>query len=125
MHFNKIKIRTIIPVLLLSFVVTFSLMANKSDDTDKHSEVDFSLSCTECHQEETPEIVKEWRNSDHGIMNFGCYMCHGDGEVEFESSPSTERCISCHSDQEVDFTKVKLQNCFDCHQGHSLKFHRN
>ena len=63
--------------------------------------------------------------TSNGIMNFGCYMCHGDGEEEFYPRPGSERCISCHSDQEVDFSKTSLNNCFDCHQGHSLKFHHS
>lgn len=94
-----------------------------AEKLEKHPDVDYSISCMECHETETPEQVEEWRSSPHGKMNFGCYMCHGDGVEEFAASPGSERCVSCHSDQEVDFTKCKLDNCFDCHQGHSLQFH--
>jgi len=109
-------------ILLFSFSTT--TIADEVEKQEKHIEVDYSVSCMECHAEETPQETKEWKESAHGAMNFGCYMCHGDGEEEFYPQPGTERCISCHSGQEVDFSKVELNNCFDCHQGHSLKFHK-
>lgn len=95
----------------------------QEDEPEKHLEVDWSVSCVECHTEETPVAVEEWRNSAHGVMNFGCYMCHGDGEEEFYPRPGSEKCISCHSDNEIEFEKTPLNDCFDCHQGHTLKFH--
>lgn len=119
------KITVLLVAVLFLFSLSFSLSAGKNQQADKHAEVDFSLSCVECHSEETPEAVADWKSSPHGQMNFGCYMCHGDGDHEFYPSPGTDRCIACHSGQEVDFSKTKLNNCFDCHQGHTLKFHKN
>ncbi|MFQ5583187.1 MAG: hypothetical protein ACE5GL_01975 [Calditrichia bacterium] len=49
----------------------------------KHEDVDFSISCVECHEQETPEQVEEWEKGMHGQVNVGCFVCHGDGEVEF------------------------------------------
>jgi hypothetical protein len=90
----------------------------------KHPEVENfeKISCVECHTEVTPDIVKDWKSSKHGKMNFACYMCHGDGIEEFNAVPATDRCISCHSGQ-IDFSNLKQNQCFDCHQGHTLKFH--
>ncbi len=119
--------------IYISVIVSFSLIflfsistitiADEAENQEKHIEVDYSVSCMECHQEETPDQTNEWKESAHGKMNFGCYMCHGDGEEEFYPSPDSERCMSCHSDHEVDFEKSSLNGCFDCHQGHTLKFH--
>ncbi len=90
----------------------------------KHPEADFSMSCLECHQSTTPEVTAEWESSKHGQVNVGCFVCHGDGEVEFYNKPQGERCIGCHSPQEVDFTKLPVKTCFGCHDGHDLKFHQ-
>jgi len=90
---------------------------------EKHPEVDFSVSCTECHREATPEIVAQWENSKHGLVNVKCYVCHGDGEVEFSPKPTSDRCVGCHSRYEVDFSKLAVKSCFSCHHGHTLKFH--
>jgi len=122
----KSKIIRIIPLLsILAFVliITHQLVAENQEKPAKHEKVDFSISCVECHEEVTPQAVKDWKSSKHGLMNFGCYMCHGDGIEEFEARPTTDRCISCHSAQEVDWSKTPANNCFDCHKGHTLKFH--
>ncbi|RMD99232.1 MAG: hypothetical protein D6814_05965 [Calditrichaeota bacterium] len=90
---------------------------------EKHPEVDFSISCYECHTEATPEITQQWHNSTHGKVNIKCFICHGDGEQEFSAKPTTDRCLACHSRQEVDFSKTEASSCFSCHNGHTLKFH--
>ena len=121
------KFSFIFSTLFLSFALAMffsvGIFADETEEHEKHIEVDYSISCMECHQEETPEQTNEWRESAHGVMNFGCYMCHGDGEEEFYPRPGSEKCISCHSDNEVEFEKIPLNDCFDCHQGHSLQFH--
>ncbi len=118
------KISVILAMLIAAgLLINFSVAKNQQT-TVKHPAVDFSQSCVECHTEVTPDIVKEWKNSKHGKMNFGCYMCHGDGQVEFYPKPGTQRCISCHPEYGFDASKTKASNCFDCHQGHTLKFHK-
>jgi len=106
------------------FLVLFFANLMAGEKKAKHPDVDFSISCVECHQEATPDAVKDWKSSMHGRMNFGCYMCHGDGQEEFYPHPGSERCIGCHSPQEVDFSQLPVKNCFDCHKGHTLKFHQ-
>jgi len=99
--------------------------ALQADEAQQHPDVDFSVSCMECHQSETPEIVSDWKSSAHGKMNFGCYMCHGDGVENFSVSPGSERCIACHSGNEKCFTRVKESgSCFSCHDGHTLKLEK-
>jgi hypothetical protein len=90
---------------------------------DKHPEVDWTLGCAECHEETTPEIFEQWSQSRHGDVGFGCYICHGDGTEEFYSKGNDERCSGCHAEQEVSFENSGMESCFDCHNGHTLKFH--
>lgn len=115
------KTMIVVSTLLIAFL-SWNLSSGDEKGT-KHPEVDFSISCAECHAEETPDAYNDWKSSKHGLMNYGCYLCHGDGEVEFYPSPGTEQCIGCHSAQDVDFEKLPLKNCYDCHKGHTLKFH--
>jgi hypothetical protein len=119
----KIKIVFFGTVMLLALGFLIQSRADKSSQPEKHPDVDFTISCRECHKETTPDIYDDWAGSGHGKMNYGCYMCHGDGKEEFYVKPASDNCISCHSGQDVDFSKSKFDNCFDCHQGHSLTFH--
>lgn len=100
-----------------------SLLPMAMVEDQKHPEADFSISCLECHQEVTPEITTEWNEGKHGQVHIGCFICHGDGEVEFFAKPNDMSCASCHSAKEVDFTQVEATTCFSCHGGHGLKFH--
>ncbi len=121
------KFTVVLLMLFTTILLSLNLFAGQDKDKKmaKHPKVNFSVSCVECHTNVTPDIVKEWKSSKHGEMNFGCYMCHGDGQQEFYPRPGSDRCISCHGDHAVDFSKTKATNCFDCHQGHTLKFHKN
>jgi len=110
-------------IVLAVLLFLFSGFSSEKGQKEKHPDVDYSVSCVECHQEVTPEIVKQWRSSKHGLMNFACYICHGDGKVEFYKKPGTDRCVSCHSGLPTDYSKTVARNCFDCHNGHTLKFH--
>jgi len=86
-----------------------------------HPAEDFStLSCSECHADVSPDIYTAWKGSGHGKMDYGCYICHGDGEVEFYPKASTEGCVSCHSNNEAHLARFEYVGCFDCHDGHSL-----
>lgn len=119
---SKVLFTTIFGVFLV-----FAWQSQASDGKkqgEKHPDVDFSISCTECHQEVTPEIVAEWKSTKHGMMNFGCYMCHGDGQEEFKAKPDTDNCLNCHTGEPVDASKGGNLNCFSCHKAHDLKFHK-
>ena len=85
-----------------------------------HPEVVYDIGCVECHTTETPEITQQWSSSAHGKMNIGCYVCHGDGDVEFNTKPNSENCISCHSSSEEHYEEIEGELCFECHDGHSL-----
>ncbi len=111
---------------LLVFLIMIAVVWVESDATEaeKHVPVKFTVSCAECHQTTTPEITKKWTSGMHGLVNIGCVICHGDGEVEFYSKPSDDMCITCHSRWETDFTDLEASSCFSCHDGHNLKFHQ-
>ncbi len=98
-------------------------LAEAGAEQDEHPDVEFTESCYDCHREETPEVAELWHNSMHGVVNVGCFVCHGDGTTEFVVRPTTERCIACHSPKEVDFSNTEASSCFSCHNGHTLKFH--
>ncbi|MDQ7062975.1 MAG: hypothetical protein Q9P90_01885 [candidate division KSB1 bacterium] len=104
-------------------VVSAQLAEAGTAQQDEHPDVDFNQSCYDCHKEETPEVAEQWHASLHGMVNVGCFVCHGDGTTEFVVQPSTERCIACHSPKEVDYSKTEASSCFSCHNGHTLKFH--
>jgi hypothetical protein len=89
----------------------------------QHPKVDFAIPCAECHAQQTPEVVEQWQQSRHS-PNVGCFICHGDGEVEFHLQPTTESCMTCHAAKLEDMRRAPVRDCFACHNGHSLKFHR-
>ena len=113
----------LLAAVFAAFLFTFAGISGNQEGKEKHPAVDYSVSCMECHREVTPEIEKQWRASKHGLMNFGCYICHGDGKVEFYKKPTADRCVSCHSGLKTDYSKTVAKSCFDCHNGHTLKFH--
>jgi len=110
--------------LIIGILLLYLTIAGFSTKGEKHAAVDFSISCEECHAENTPEITKDWQDGKHGTFKVGCFICHGDGVERFEAKPGDGSCISCHSDYEVDWSKSKSKSCFDCHDGHTLKFHK-
>lgn len=124
------KLDMVVTVVALGIVVAFwscypshAKVQPVTETTAKyttHTEVDFSISCMECHSEETPDIYEDWARSGHGKMNFGCYMCHGDGIEEFSVSTTTDKCISCHSSASGHLMRMENQGCFNCHDGHTL-----
>ena len=86
-----------------------------------HPDEDFSsLSCSECHADVSPDIYTAWKESGHGKLDYGCYICHGDGLVEFYPTASTDGCVSCHSNNEPHLARFEYGRCFECHDAHSL-----
>lgn len=114
--------------LILSLIIGILLVYGFTDSSqvkkgDKHPKVDWEIGCQECHKDATPEVYVKWEASRHGEVNFGCYMCHGDGQEVFYKKGKDDRCDGCHSNQAADMKKTKNKSCFNCHNGHSLKFH--
>lgn len=118
------KFYLVLLALFAAAIVSFGFFdAEQSQEGDKHPDVDWTLSCQECHSEMTPDIYKDWELSKHGDVDFGCYICHGDGQETFYPKGTDERCGGCHAGQLVEFEETKFESCYDCHNGHTLKFH--
>lgn len=71
--------------------------------------------CVTCHNQSTPTIVSQWRDSRHSKMGIDCSACHvakeGDpgAKKHFDGSfvipaVSPKTCGKCHSQQEKEFT---------------------
>jgi len=117
------KIYLVILFILALGIVSLGFITNQQ--SEKHPDVDWSLGCQECHSERTPEVYNDWYTSRHGMVNFGCYICHGDGQETFYAKGSDAQCGGCHAGQLVSFDSSKFKSCFDCHNGHTLKFHND
>ncbi len=68
--------------------------------------------CVECHQYETPNIVKDWQLSKHSQNDIDCSVCHGDAHDDYDDvaealTPTAETCGQCHDDQVTQFSRGK------------------
>lgn len=108
-------------LLSAGFLLSFSSNASMDEGEEEHPDVDYTISCMECHADETPDETAAWKSSAHGKMNFGCYICHGDGVENFSAEPGVDGCITCHSSNEGCFKPDKADRCFECHDAHSLQ----
>ena len=81
------------------------------------------IDCAECHQQATPEVVKEWNDSLHGIGMVKCYQCHGTFE-SFAVTPSRDNCATCHADKMENHAekmgKAADTPCWECHVPHTF-----
>jgi hypothetical protein len=71
-----------------------------------------TASCVDCHQKINPNIVSDWRLSQHSKNDVSCATCHGDGhssdkDVDKVSLPTPETCANCHKEQVAQFKKGK------------------
>jgi hypothetical protein len=73
----------VLAILLSGFTQSNKVVSNSRPAGDEHPDVDWTLGCSECHQETTPEVFEQWSQSRHGSVGFGCYICHGDGQEQF------------------------------------------
>ncbi len=68
----------------------------------------FAQDCVECHSYSTPNIVSDWKLSEHSKQDVGCEVCHGDGhtsdaDVAKAEIPTPETCATCHEKQVEQF----------------------
>lgn len=115
------KIYLITLFLVTTGIISLGFISNQK--SDEHPDVDWTIGCQECHADTTPDIFSDWEESRHGIVNFGCYICHGDGQETFYVKGNDAQCSGCHAAQLESFENSKFKSCFDCHNGHTLKFH--
>ncbi len=97
-------------IFLLSMVYALPLpmLAVDSALAPETEDVVSSAACVECHQELQPNIVNDWRISQHAELEVGCADCHGAGhttndDVSKVRLPTPEVCAECHEDQVEQF----------------------
>ena len=109
-------------IALVSLAVMFWLSPQAvAGDTDKHPDLDEQeqyIACSDCHKNETPEVYKQWYDSNHGIAMVKCYQCHGTLET-FRFTPTRDNCAVCHEEMMAKCPKDK--DCWQCHAPHTFK----
>ncbi|MHA2621474.1 MAG: multiheme c-type cytochrome [bacterium JZ-2024 1] len=68
--------------------------------------------CVNCHQNETPGIVNDWRISKHSQNGVDCSVCHGDEhtsatDVAKARIPTPDTCGMCHGERVAQFKAGK------------------
>ena len=68
--------------------------------------------CIECHSRVTPNIVSDWKLSQHSQVEVTCVACHGDQhtsatDVAKVKIPTPDTCATCHQTQVQQFRKGK------------------
>lgn len=107
-------------VLTAVFWLPMALCAGESKE-ETHPELspeEMYIPCADCHKEATPDIYKEWFDSNHGIAMVKCYQCHGTFET-FRVTPSRSNCAVCHEEMMGKCPKDK--DCWACHTPHAFK----
>ncbi len=73
---------------------------------------DVNAKCVECHAKVTPNVVNDWKLSEHAGLGIGCDSCHGSDHTQFADAkeaklPTAETCGHCHGDRLEQFKKGK------------------
>jgi hypothetical protein len=84
--------------------------------------------CETCHAEATPEVLKAWEGSAHGLVLVKCFVCHGSTGKDFARAPGAGRCEGCHPAESASIVPAKgtkgakapAPGCFGCHDAHAL-----
>jgi hydroxylamine dehydrogenase len=68
--------------------------------------------CVTCHEQKTPAIVADWKQSRHSGVGVSCDTCHGDqhrsaDDVAKAKVPTPDTCAQCHEIQVAQFKKGK------------------
>lgn len=77
-----------------------------------------SKECISCHQDETPGIVNDWRESRHGHVSVSCLDCHS---VEKDAPNATQHASLIGTDVYVSVL-VPPSKCAECHPGEADDF---
>jgi hypothetical protein len=72
-----------------------------------------SAKCLACHEQKTPVIAAQWRDSKHARLGVGCYECHRAEETDVDGFPhegkrvavvvSPNDCAQCHKEIAAEF----------------------
>jgi hypothetical protein len=115
------RLVVLFPLLLLAAAPGRKLPPSGHPDTGPNPAAD---ACETCHVEATPEVVKAWEGSPHGLLLVKCFVCHGSTGKDFARAPAAQRCRGCHAAELASVTPAKGKkagpSCFACHDGHAL-----
>jgi hydroxylamine dehydrogenase len=75
-----------------------------------------SQDCVECHAEQTPGIVAQWKESTHAAKSIGCYECHQARRGEPDAFEHNGWVIA---------TVVTPRDCARCHAHEAEEFERS
>lgn len=134
MKLRTVRIALLVIVAALGFLLVIGLgdrdtagvvSTALADAPAEHPDVEFDVSCNDCHAEETPEVYAAWESGVHGDVNIKCFICHGDGTETFTLKPPVETCRGCHDTAFPAFEASGQESCFSCHDHHTLQFHQD
>jgi len=103
---SRVPDRSILPVVLLAVsLVTGMHGAARAQEVKDNA-------CVKCHTKETPNIVRDWKQSKHFGEEVQCQDCHGDGhtskdDVAKVDIPTVNTCVDCHEEQVQQFKSGK------------------
>ena len=63
-----------------------------------------------CHAKVTPNVVNDWKLSEHSSLGIGCDSCHSSEHLtpaDAAKLPTAEACGQCHEDRLEQFKKGK------------------
>lgn len=106
--------------LLALVLVTGCAVATAAEKKKTHpelSEQEKLIACEQCHEENTPELHKQWFDSRHGMAMVKCYQCHGTFET-FRVTPTRRDCAVCHENMMHKCPQDKA--CWQCHIPHTF-----
>ena len=71
-----------------------------------------NIKCLECHQQVTPNVVADWKISEHSREGITCAHCHGlehnyQDDVSQVQFPQPSTCAKCHEKQVKQFRSGK------------------
>lgn len=98
-------------LLFTAPILAASKQANKGEGKGNKNNKS-PVSCVHCHRTVTPNIVTDWRLSEHSKKGASCADCHGSGHTTIEdvdeaAVPTPEVCAECHQDQVDQFSRGK------------------
>ena len=91
-------------IVILSITIIGPLSAASAEDTSK---------CLVCHKKNTPGIVGQWHDSEHGKNGVSCYDCH-------KADPADPDAIK-HYGATVSII-VSPTDCAQCHEKEAAQF---
>jgi hydroxylamine dehydrogenase len=81
---------------------------------------DVGAKCVKCHAKVTPNVVNDWKLSEHSSLGIGCDSCHGSehltpADAAKAKLPTAETCGQCHADRLEQMTEG-MKGCGGCHK---------